>query len=188
MLAFVGDCTSASRGKNALFERRSSYDQAFKDKKARHILFVHSLSKAIYARKIELSRKQANHSLVTIEEKQISLFRNLAFKSFLIAVVGRCLESIIGEKVDLSQVAFTPEAANISNKSINDLIVLWLPIVTAVLAFVSNVIDKDLSEILSEANALESVSSKVSTAIYVSQTTNPNPVFTSFKSFVSPRG
>jgi hypothetical protein len=188
MLAFVGDYTSASRGKNALFERRSSYDQAFKDKKARHILFVHSLSKAIYARKIELSRKQANHSLVTIEEKQISLFRNLAFKSFLIAVVGRCLESIIGEKVDLSQVAFTPDAANTSNKSMNDLIALWLPIVTAVLAFVSSVIDKDLSEILSEANALESVSSKVSTAIYVSQTTNPNPVFTSFKSFVSLRG
>lgn len=187
LLAFTGDYTSASRGKNSLFERRSSYEQAFKDKKARHILFVHTLSKAIQARKIELSQKQASNNLVTIEEKQMYLFRNLTFKSFLIAVTGNCLEVIIDKKTDLSQIAFTTEASNIKNKPINDLVALWLPIVTTVLAFVGNVIDKDISELLSEEKALESISSSVGTSIYVSQATNPNPGFTSFKSFVCPK-
>lgn len=188
MLAFTGDYISASRGKNSLFERRSSYEKAFKDQKSRHILLVHTLSKAINVHKIELSKKRANNQLVSIEEKQIALFRNLTFKSFLIAIIGKCLESIIGEKVDSLQVAFTPDASKITNKSINDLIALWLPIVTAILAYVANIIDKDLSEIFSENDSLESISSKVSTFIYVSQNTNPNPAFTSFKSFISPKG
>jgi hypothetical protein len=188
LLAFAGDYTSASRGKDSLFERRSSYEQAFKDKKARHILFVYTLSKAIYARKRELSKKQNNNNkLLKTEEKQIYLFRNLTFKSFLIAVIGGCMETIIGENVDLSQVAFTPEASKIKNKSINDLIALWIPIVTIVLAYVANVINKDLSEVLSEDGVLESVSSQVSTYIYTSEVTNPNPAFASFKNFVSPK-
>jgi hypothetical protein len=188
LLAFSGDAQSASRGKNSLFERRSSYDQAFKDKKARHILFVHTLSKAIDARKLELKEKLSSNALVSFDEKQILLFRNLRFKTFLIAVIGRCLESIIDETVDLGQIGFTPDAAKASNKSINDLIAIWLPVVTTILAYVTGTIDKDLSEILSEDNALESISSKVSTAIYANQATNPNPVLVSFKDFVSPRG
>ena len=139
MLAFAGDYISASRGKNSLFERRSSYEKAFKDQKSRHILLVHTLSKAINAYKIELSKKRINNQLVSIEKKQIALFINLTFKSFLIAIIGKCLESIIGEKVDSLQVAFTPEASRITNKSINDLIALWLPIVTTVLAYVANI-------------------------------------------------
>lgn len=188
LLAFSGDAQSASRGKNSLFERRSSYDQAFKDKKARHILFVHALSKAIDARKLELKEKLNNNALVSFDEKQNLLFRNLRFKTFLIAIIGRCLESVLGEKVDPEQVSFTPDAAEASNKSINDLIAVWLPVVTTVLAYVTGSIDKDLSEILSEENALGSISNKVSTAIYANQATNPNPVLVSFKDSVSPRG
>lgn len=188
LLAFSGDHQSASRGKNSLFERRGSYDQAFKDKKARHILFVHTLSKAIDARKLELKEKQRNGQLVSIEEKQLLLFRNLRFKTFLIAVTAKCLESILGEKVDLSQIAFTPDASKSTNKSINDLAALWLPVVTTVLAYATGAIDKDLSEILSEDNALENIANKVSTAIYTNQAINPNPALSSFKSFVSARG
>ncbi|NJO66193.1 MAG: hypothetical protein HC832_00975 [Leptolyngbyaceae cyanobacterium RM1_405_57] len=188
LLAFNGDYQSASRGKNSLFERRSSYDQAFKDKKARHILFVHTLSKAIDARKLELKEKQSTNQLVSIEEKQLYLFRNLRFKTFLIAVTAKCLESVIGEKVDLLQVAFTPEASKNSNKSINDLAALWLPVVTAVLAYATGAIDKDLSEILSEENALENIAGKVSTAIYTNQAITPNPALSSFKNFVSAKG
>jgi hypothetical protein len=82
----------------------------------------------------------------------------------------------------------TALAVAITIKSTNDLIALWLPIVTVALAFVASVIDKDVSELLSEDNALESISSKVNTSIYVSQATNPNPVFASFKSLVSSKG
>ncbi|HEY9670519.1 MAG TPA: AIPR family protein [Waterburya sp.] len=188
LLAFAGDYASASRGKNSLFERRSSYEQAFKDKKARHILFIHTLAKAIDERKIELKRKQTEGTIVSFEEKQLSLFRNLRFKTFLIAVVAECLESIIGDRVDLSQVAFKPDPSKITNKSINDLVALWLPIVTNVLAYVTSVINKDLSEIMLEDNALKNISSQVSTGIYATQATNPNPVLTSFKNFVSPKG
>lgn len=115
LLAFSGDYQSANRGKNSSFERRSSYDLAFKDKKARHILFVHTLSKAIDARKLELKERQSNHQLVTIEERQLVLFRNLRFKTFLISVTAKCLESILSERVDLSQIAFTPEASASTN-------------------------------------------------------------------------
>jgi hypothetical protein len=129
-----------------------------------------------------------NNTLVSFEEKQLLLFRNLRFKTFLIAIIGRCLESVLGEKTDLGQVGFTPDAAKASNKSINDLTAIWLPVVTTVLAYVTGSIDKDLSEILTEDNALESISSKVSIAIYANQATNPNPVLISFKGFVSSRG
>lgn len=189
MLAFTGDYIGASRGKNSLFERRSSYEKAFKEKKARHILLVHSLSKAINAHKIELTQKRNNNQLVSIEEQQINLFRNLTFKSFLIAVIGRCLESILGERVDLSQVSFTPEAAKTTNKSINDLIATWLPVVITVLSYVATFMgEKDLSEILKEEGSLENIAKQVNALIYVNQTTNPNPAFFSFKKLVSPKG
>jgi len=45
------------------------------------------------------------------------------------------------------------------------LIGLWLPIVTAVLAFVANVINKDVSELLFEDDALEIISKEVSASI-----------------------
>jgi len=188
LLAFSGDAQSASRGKNSLFERRNSYNQAFKEKKARHILFVHTLSKSIDARKLELKEKLNNSALVSFEEKQLLLFRNLRFKTFLIAIIGRCLESVLGEKFDLEQIGFTPDTAKASNKSINDLIAIWLPVVTTILAYVTGAVDKDISEILSEDNALASISSKAGTATYANQATNPNPVLISFKDFASPRG
>lgn len=68
------------------------------------------------------------------------------------------------------------------------MIALWLPIVTAVLAFVANVINKDVSELLFENDALERISKEVNASIYVNQATNPNPVFISFKNCVCSRG
>jgi hypothetical protein len=188
LIAFSGDFQTANRGKNSLFESRSSYEQAFKDKKARHILFVHTLSKAIDAKKLQLKEKQNSNKPASFDEKQLNLFRNLRFKNFLIAVIGRCMESILDEATDLGQVAFTPNAANATNNSINNLIDLWLPVVTTVLAFVTTNIDKDLSELLSEGNILNDISPKVSAIIYMNQAVSPNAVLASFKDFVSPKG
>jgi hypothetical protein len=188
LLAFSGDAQSASRGKNSLFERPSSYKQAFENKKARHILLVHTLSKAIDARKLELKEKQENSTLISFEEKQLLLFRNLRFKTFLIAIIGKCLEPILGEKVDLGQISFSTNAARSSNKSINDLIAIWLPVVTTVLAYVTGAIGEDLSNALDGEHALSEIASKVSTAIYVNQETSPNMALTNFRAFVSAQG
>jgi len=188
LLAFSGDFQSASRGQNSLFERRSSYEQAFKDKKARHILFVHTLSKAIDTRKLQLKEKQNNPKMPPAEKKQLSLFRNLRFKNFLMAVIARCLESIIEEKTDLGKVAFTPNVAKASHKPINNLIELWLPVVTTVLAFVASNIHEELSDVLSQDNILDKIATEVSTSIYTIQTTMPNATLTSFKDCVSPEG
>ena len=192
LLAFSGDFQSASRGKNSLFESRNFYDQAFKAKKARHILFVHTLSKAIDAKKFDLKEKENSNNLLTLEEQELNLFRNLRFKNFLIAVIAKSLESILKEKTDLGQIAFTPNAATATNKSIDDLIALWLPAVNIVLDFVTTLIttnNKDLSEILSEDGVLDNIANSVRAYIHTFQALNPiSPVQESFKNSVSPKG
>jgi hypothetical protein len=50
-------------------------------------------------RRIELKVKSTDGTIITIEEEQISLLRSLRFKQFLVAVVSRSLESILGRKV-----------------------------------------------------------------------------------------
>ncbi len=124
LLAFDGDHLSASRGKNYLFDRKTAYEKAFKDKKARHILFVHILAKAIDERKLELREKQKHDKIIELERRQLLLFKNLRFKNFLVALIAQCLESIILEKVDLKHVSFTPKVANRDNYSTKELIAL----------------------------------------------------------------
>jgi hypothetical protein len=191
LLAFEGDHLNASRGKNYLFDRRSTYEKAFKDKKARHILFVHTLSKAVDERKLELREKQKEEKIIELEKRQLLLFKNLRFKNFLIALTARCLEVILNERVDLSQVSFIPKIANRNNYSAKELTALWVPVVSIVLSYTEASISatrKDISEILSEDNALENISQQVSTLIYANQATTPNSTLQSFKDYISPIG
>lgn len=45
------------------------------------------------------------------ESIQVSLFRNLKFKMFFIAVIAECIEVIVDFKVDKKKIAFTEEFA-----------------------------------------------------------------------------
>lgn len=188
LLALQGNYKEANRGKNSIFDSRAQYRQAYEDKKARHILFVFTLARAIDQRRIELKTKKSQGTLINLEEKQLILFRSLRFKHFLISIIGRALESILNEPVDLSQIAFDPNSSKAENKSVNDLIATWLPITNIVITLVATVVDRDISDILTEDNSLEDISSKVSSLIYATQQAGNTTVFESFKNIVCPKG
>lgn len=135
LLAFHGKWQDANRGKNQIFDRKPLYVSAFEHKKARHILFVYTLARAIDARRIELKNKSTSGTIISVEEDQLALMRNLRFKSYFIAVMAGVLETVIGKKVIQELVAFSPEAANVEKNSIESLVAYWLPVVESVITY-----------------------------------------------------
>ena len=186
LIALVGNYLEANRGKNGVFESDSLYKAAFEHTKARHILFAYCLIRAIDERRFELRTKKGNKTIITIEEKQLLLLKNLRFKYFFVAVFGKCLESILGQKVLIKQVGFTPVASKAQNKSINDLIVEILPVVNIVLTFVTTTINgKEFYEILEEENPVERISTQVGSILYATLTASTNPAIEIFKSILT---
>jgi AIPR protein len=170
LLAFHGRHQDANRGKNLIFDRKPLYVNAFEGKKARHILMVYSLSRAIDARKLELKEKSSSGTIITIEEDQLALLRNLRLKPFLIAVTARTLESIIGRRVDPMTVAFSPAAAAASTNGLVDLIARWAPLVEGILAFVTTkVTTAELSVRIPEEGYLVEVAKHVGAMLYASR-------------------
>ena len=106
LIALEGHYVEANGGKNGVFESEKMYRTAFEDKKARHILFAFIIAKAIDERRNELKAKQTIGSIIDIETNQLVLLRNLRFKYFLISVIGKCLQVILGKNVDLTQIGF----------------------------------------------------------------------------------
>ena len=79
LIAFHGRPRDAVRGKAQLFVQEHFYRNAFEHKKARHILFVYSLARAVDQRRLELKKKSSNEDLITAEQKQLALLKNLNF-------------------------------------------------------------------------------------------------------------
>lgn len=173
LLAFSGAFVDANRGKNSIFDRKALYSKAFDGKKARHILFVYTLSRAIDERRIELRDRNRNKTLITIEETQLALVRNLRFKHFFMAVIGKVLEPIINKRVDLSTVAFSPEASTASKFTLIELTATWMPVVKTILPLVGTQITGDISEQLANENALVNISNQVAALIYASRENLP---------------
>jgi hypothetical protein len=124
LLAFHGRAQDAIRGKNQVFDRKPLYRNAFEGKKARHVLFVYSLSKAIDNYRIALKAKSNKGELIKIEESQLALMRSLRFKAFFIAMMAATIETAIGKKCDAQTIGFTPEAAK--THSLVELAARWL--------------------------------------------------------------
>ena len=172
VLAFHGKFQDATRGKNLIFERKPLYRSAFEGKKATHILFAYTLARAIDECRTELKKKSNEHSIISLEEGQLALLRNLRFKSFLIAVSARCLESILGRKVDLETVAFSIDSAK--GNSLYSLIAVWSPIVETVLSFVATQVDSTQFAARSDEDDLvELVAKQVSAILYASRKSLP---------------
>jgi len=170
LLAFHGRFQDANRGKNELFDRKPLYRNAFESKKARHILFVYTLARAIDERRIELKRKSTEGIIISLEEEQLALLRNLRFKQFLIAVVARSLEAIAGRKIDPETVAFAPGSAVVTQNSLIALVAAWTPVVEAVLSFVSTKVTAgDFSARVTGEGFLEEVTKHVSALLYASK-------------------
>jgi hypothetical protein len=168
LLAFHGKVQDANRGKNLIFDRKPLYKNAFEGKKATHILFTYALSRAIDERRIELKRKSTDGSIITIEQEQLSLFRSLRFKSFFIAVMARCLEAILGRKVDAETIGFSTAAA--SQNSLYALIAAWSPIVETVLSFITTRMNlSQFAERSAEEALVDEVARDVGAILYVSK-------------------
>lgn len=73
LVAFHGRFSEANRGKNGIFDRKPIYNLAFSGKKARHILFVYTLAKAIDEKRIELKNKSTAGLILSVEEPQLQL-------------------------------------------------------------------------------------------------------------------
>jgi len=131
LLAFHGRPADAVRGKNQLFLQTPIYRNAFENKKARHILFVYALSRAIDEKRLSLKLKASNEKLIDIEQKQLDLLKNLNFKPFLVCVIANSLDVIIGRPVDVLTVGFKSDYAKSSQ--LTELAARWLPVVEAIL-------------------------------------------------------
>ncbi len=184
LISFSGDYASGNIGKNYIFETKSLYNKCFDTKKARHILFVYTLSKSIDEIRLELKSKQI---LIAIEERQLKLLKYLKFKNFCIALIATNLETILSLPINRGEVSFTTHASNIKNHSLNDLIASWMPIVKIVTTYLANKHHDNFSEIIQLDSALKEVGTDLSTFIYTSFMSNPNPGVETFKLMVDPQ-
>ena len=183
LLAFQGDFMNANRGKNGIFERKALYKTTFEGKSARHVLFVFTLAKAVDERRLELKSKSNTGKIMSLEENQLDKLRHLKFKYFFISVVAKCLEPILGQKIDVTTVAFNPVAAKNDKNSIVELTAAWSPIVESVLTYVCTQIGDDVSQELAVESVVDKVSKTVSAMLYASRSTLP---FEAFLGLVSP--
>lgn len=112
ILAFEGNYMEANRGINNIFNQNYLYKSVFEEKNARHLLLIYSLAKTVDEVKYEIKEMASSKDdLKDNEAVQVSLFRNLKFKMFFIAVIAECLEVIVDFKVDKRKIAFTDEFA-----------------------------------------------------------------------------
>lgn len=135
ILAFHGRPRDAVRGKAQLFLNQPIYRNVFENKKARHLLFAYTLSRAIDAKRLELKEKSTTNQLIQAEENQLLLLKNLNFKPFLIAAIANSLEAVVGRRLDPMTVAFQPSA--IEGVGMAELTARWLPVVEAMLPLLS---------------------------------------------------
>lgn len=178
LVAFHGRYEDANGGKNRIFERKPLYNSAFPNRKARHILFVYALARAIDERRGELKRKSSAGTIITIEEQQLGLLRHLRFKYFLVAVVARLVEVVLGKKVDLDAVAFSPVASQATNNSLIELVAAWSPIVEVVLTFATTVLPAaDVTRKLSQPDAVAAIAKQLEALLYTSKGSTSFEVF-----------
>lgn len=174
LVSFHGRYKDAYSGKNRIFERRPLYNLAFSGKKARHILFVHTLGLAIDELRLKLKKKSSDSTIIDIEEQQLQLLRRLRFKQFFIALMSKVLDNLVSKRCDRETVAFSPEAAQAANNSMVSLVAAWTPIVESVLALSSAHLDAStLTEFVSEDDAVDRTAKAVGAVIYASRSSLP---------------
>ncbi|MCZ8278200.1 MAG: AIPR family protein [Acetobacteraceae bacterium] len=161
LLAFHGRPADAVRGKAQLFVQSQYYRNAFENKKARHILFVYSLARAIDNKRLELKAKSNEKTLISVEAKQLALLKNLNFKPFLITAIANSLETIVGTHCDAQTVSFKPDA--VKGTVLTELSARWLPIVEAVLPLLTSFVQPEtfFKKLSSESDFLGETKAKL---------------------------
>jgi hypothetical protein len=151
LLAFGGALDDAVRGKNTIFDRKSSYNRAFESKSARHILFVYTLARAIDDLRGELKAKNAKGQLIKAQEKQLRIARSIRFKFFFMAVIANCLESTLGRKIDVDSIGFSVAASTAKNNTVEELSANWVPVASKLFSLLATQIGDDPAEVLTDS-------------------------------------
>lgn len=176
LLAFHGRAQDAIRGRNQIFDRKPLYQNAFDGKKARHVLFVFSLAKAVDNHRLALKAKSDAGALIKVEENQLTLIRNLRFKAFFISMMAETIETAIGKKCDAQTIGFTPEAAKAN--SLVELTARWAPVVETLLALLTgNAETKQFATSLSDEGYLKSLSEKVNAMLQATEAAKKHAAF-----------
>ncbi|EEV8635654.1 hypothetical protein CDL40_14835 [Escherichia coli] len=159
LIALHGDYVSANRGKNYVFDTKSAYDNAFHDSKAQHILCAYTISKAIEKVKSQI---RAKGNKIKVDEDNLLFLQNLKSRFFLISVIGEILEELTDKPLNKKKIKYKYDTALSKNNSLDDLIDLWTPVITAILPHVIRVSGQDLTTYLSVTdNPLSIVSKEV---------------------------
>jgi len=165
LLAFHGRPQDAIRGKNQIFDRKPLYQNVYEGKKARHILFVYSLSKAIDELRLALKSKSNEGNLIAIEADQLALMRNLRFKPFFIALTSATIETALSKRCDPQTVGFSPEAAG--SHSLVELVARWAPVVDTLLALVTaSEVARDFGAKLGDENFIPGVAKQINALLH----------------------
>lgn len=176
LLAFHGRPQDAVRGKNQIFDRKPLYQNAFDGKKARHVLFVYSLSKAIDDQRLVLKAKSDSRELIKVEESQLALMRNLRFKTFFVAIMAATIETAIGKKCDAQTIGFTFEAAK--TNSLVELTARWVPVVETLLALLTaHEETKNFSADLAEDGYLQGLAAKINAMLQAMEAAKKHAAF-----------
>ncbi|WP_157836392.1 MULTISPECIES: AIPR family protein [unclassified Xanthomonas] len=156
VLAFNGHYVDAIRSKNAVFDRPEIYRKAFSDRTATHILLAYSFSRSIDEVKRSLATKAER---TENEEKQLSLFNYLSFKSFLLACIGASLQQFVGGSFESSNARLAPQAIK---NTVDEIATQFDRITRQVLRAVSTSIENRVRrESVSVARILKSESSLI---------------------------
>ncbi len=186
-LALHGDFLNAGSGKNKIFENQKLYENVFKDSKSKHLLLAYSLVKAIDIRRQELKDKAANGNITSDESKQLSLLKSLRFKYFVLSVIGKTFETIVGNEVDINNISFKNGIAGSSHNTINELINKVKPIVDLILPVISTKINDSFSDIMYNSNEIDKIYDDVKLVVGMLKQIN-NQIFDDFSTLIAPKG
>ena len=165
LLAFHGKAQDAIRGKNQIFDRKPLYQDAFEGSKARHLLFVYALARAIDDRRLALKAKSNQGALIAVEAEQLALMRNLRFKAFFIALMALTIETAIGKKCNSRTIGFTPATSKAN--SLVELAARWAPVVETLLALVTASDEiKNFSSSMSDESYMQALAKKVNALLH----------------------
>lgn len=161
LLAFDGALDDAVRGKNTIFDRKSSYNRAFEGKTARHILFVYTLSRAIDDIRADLKMRNSQGQLIKAEEKQLRIARSIRFKYFLMAVVAKCLETTLKRKIDAESVGFSAKSSMANTLTAEELTQIWKPVVSSLFSLMATQIGDDPTEVFADSANVDGIAEKL---------------------------
>jgi hypothetical protein len=159
LCAFSGDLQTAIRGKGDIFESDVTYSKVFPSSVSiGHIFAVQTLGWAYDEVKSELKAKSDASKTTSIEQTELRLLDFSASKQFLICVVGKLREELIGAKLaDVHQFELKPEAIDVSNDTA---IKAWKSVLQSIVPIIATNLPAEEYEVVRSTEHTDTVAIK----------------------------